>query len=359
MALFDDLRNNNWIDKYTNSLVLDLSLYYPAAKLFSSLKLTVQQEDIGHLSTSATVATHRLFQFETAYDYAMLLFYIIFLSLFVVNFIKEVITIKKEGRKFFSSTWNILASASIVGSAAVVCIFGIRYHFASAALNNLVEATGELGIDRYVDLSSAFWWDDAFKTVLSIVVFTTTLTLLRVVRFSKTMASFIALPGVMKNDLIGFSIISAIAFMAFSCSGMLVFGTHMKAYSDVLHTILELFQMLLGRFFFDEILASNQYVGPIYFTSFMILIFIILVNFLVTIICDAIASGAYIDHDQELADYIWTSFQELFGIHVPPPAAEVTDEMVESKLNANLQMIEESLDEILDVTRCLEACRKI
>ncbi|KAI8507140.1 hypothetical protein Bbelb_155790 [Branchiostoma belcheri] len=226
-----------------------------------------------------------------------------------------------------SACWQFNGtSVSILGSAAAIFIFGMRYHSASAALAELVEATGELGIDRFVDFSSTFWWDEAFKTVQALVVFITTLTLLRVVRFSKTIASFIALPGVMKNDLIGFSIVSAIAFMAFSCSGTLVFGTHMKAYSNMLQTTFALFQMLLGSFSVEEILGSNKYVGPIFFTFFMILIFILLVNFLVTIICDAIASGAYIadEHDQELSDYIWRSFQESFGFYVPPATDEIT-----------------------------------
>ncbi|XP_066265369.1 polycystin-2-like protein 2 [Branchiostoma lanceolatum] len=355
ITTFSDLQDNEWIDKYTDYLILELSLYYPAQKLFSSLKLTVKQEDVGHLSTSATVASHRLFQYENDSDYVMLVSYIIFMSLFVVHLIKEVITIRKEGRKFFSSMWNILALTSMIGSAAAICIFGIRYHSASEALAKLVEAKGKLEIDRFVDLSSTFWWDEAFKTVLAIVVFITTLTLLRVVRFSKTIASFIALPGAMKSDLIGFSVISAIAFMAFSCSGMLVFGTHMKAYTNVLDTNFALFEMLLGRFFAEEILESNRYIGPIFFTFFMVFIFILLVNFLVTIICDAIATGAYIahDHDQELADYIWKSFQGMFGIHIPPPEDVTTGEVKETELNATLQMIEDSLDETLDVTSSL------
>ncbi|XP_078686948.1 polycystin-1-like protein 2 [Branchiostoma floridae x Branchiostoma belcheri] len=222
-------------------------------------------------------------------------------------------------------------------------------------LTQVREKPGELGIDHFVDFSSTFWWDKAFKTVLAIVVFITTLTLLRVVRFSKIIASFIALPGVMKNDLIGFSIISALAFMAFSTSGMLVFGTHMNAYTDVLHANFALFEMLLGRFFAEEILESNRYVGPIFFTFFMILIFILLVNFLVTIICDAIASGAYIadEHDQELADYLWKSFQGVFGIYVPPVEDMTTGKHKEIELNATLQLIEDSLHETLDVIRSL------
>eukprot|EP00058_Branchiostoma_floridae_P004382 XP_002589870.1 hypothetical protein BRAFLDRAFT_100690 [Branchiostoma floridae] len=138
-------------------------------------------------------------------------------------------------------------------------------------------------------------------------------------------------------------------------AGMLVFGTHMKAYTNVLHTNFALFEMLLGRFFAEEILESNRYIGPIFFTLFMILIFILLVNFLVTIICDAIATGVYVadEHDQELADYIWRSFQGIFGIHVPPPKYEITDEMKETELNTTFEMIEEALNETLDVTSSL------
>ncbi|XP_078663077.1 uncharacterized protein LOC144906567 [Branchiostoma floridae x Branchiostoma belcheri] len=129
----------------------------------------------------------------------------------------------------------------------------------------------------------------------------------------------------------------------------------MKAYSNMLQTTFALFQMLLGSFSVEEILGSNKYVGPIFFTFFMILIFILLVNFLVTIICDAIASGVYVahDHDQELSDYIWRSFQELFGFYVPPGTDEITDDAKEAKLNSKLDMVEDSLDEVLDITRCL------
>ncbi|XP_019620839.1 PREDICTED: uncharacterized protein LOC109467334 [Branchiostoma belcheri] len=349
------LQHNHWIDKYTKRLDLELSFYYPSRKLFSTLKLTVIWESIGHFSTSAVVGTHRLFQYENVSDYGVMTAHILFIMLFLVHLINDAIAVKKEGMKYFGSIWNLMASLSILGSAAAICIFGIRYHFASATLDRIVEATGELGIDKFVDFESTFWWDDAFKYVLAAVVFVDTLALLRMVKFNKTIAHFLALPGAMKNDLIGFSVVSAIAFMAFSSSGMIVFGTHMKAFSNALHTNFALFEMLLGRFVAQKILEANRYVGPVYFTFFMICIFILLVNFLVTIICDAIASGDSIDddYDQDLVDYIWTSFKEMLGIHSPPTTDTKTDEDKLSELNANLRKIEASLDDTLDVTKCL------
>ncbi|XP_019620833.1 PREDICTED: uncharacterized protein LOC109467329 [Branchiostoma belcheri] len=350
------LQHNHWIDKYTKRLDLELSFYYPSRKLFSTLKLTVIWESIGHFSTSTAVGIHRLFQYENVSDYGVMTAHILFIMLFLVRLINDGIAIKNEGIKYFGSIWNLMASLSLLGSAAAICIFGIRHHFASATLDRIVEATGELGIEKFVDFESTFWWDDAFKYVLAAVVFVDTLALLRMVKFNKTIAHFLALPGAMKNDLIGFSVVSAIAFMAFSSSGMIVFGTHLKAFSNAIHTNFALFEMLLGRFVAQEILEANRYVGPVYFTFFMICIFIILVNFLVTIICDAIASGDSIDddYDQDLVDYIWTSFKEMLGIHSPPTTdITKTDEDKLSELNANLRKIEDSLDDTLDVTKCL------
>ncbi|KAI8507112.1 hypothetical protein Bbelb_155510 [Branchiostoma belcheri] len=267
----------------------------------------------------------------------------------------KALAVKKYGMTFFGSIWNLMASLSILVSAIAICTFGIRYQFASEALDKIVEATGELGIDTFVDLGPSFWWDDAFKYVLASVVFVNTLALLRMVKFNKTIAHFLALPGAMKNDLMGFSLVSAIAFMAFSSSGMVVFGTHKKAFTNFIHTNFALFEMTLGSFDTEEILEANRYVGPVYFTFFMICIFIILVNFLVTIICDAIASRASIDddYDQDLVDYIWTSFKEILGIHSAPINDETAGEVKLAELKANLRTIEDSLGDILDVTECL------
>ncbi|CAH1250136.1 PKD1L3 [Branchiostoma lanceolatum] len=224
-------------------------------------------------------------------------------------------------------------------------------------LSQVRVSPGQVEIYHFVDLTSALWWDDAFKTVLGLTVFTSTLALLRVLRFSKTISSLLALPGVMKNDLLGFTVYATVFLMAFSCSGSVVFGTHMKAYSDMYHTVLALFDMTLGRFFAEKILESNRYVGPVYFTVFMISIFIVLINFLMTIICDAIAVGAYRehDHDQELVDYLWKSLKAKFGVYSAPEETATNGEVKLIKLKANLQMIQEALDETLDVAASIRS----
>ncbi|KAI8507070.1 hypothetical protein Bbelb_155090 [Branchiostoma belcheri] len=193
-----------------------------------------------------------------------------------------------------------------------------RYVVASKTLAVVAKSNGDLGFERFVDLQTTAWWDACFKHILGLVVFINTISLLRVVRFSQTIGKLLALPGIMKEELLSFLVVAAIAFIAFISSAHLIFGSHMESYADLYHTTFALFEMMLGRFFAKDMLDSNPLTGPIFFPSFMICIFILLMNFLTTIICDAISTDVDVSHDQELGEYIWRNFRAMLGFHSTP-----------------------------------------
>eukprot|EP00058_Branchiostoma_floridae_P019276 XP_002604766.1 hypothetical protein BRAFLDRAFT_70615 [Branchiostoma floridae] len=208
---------------------------------------------------------------------------------------------------------------------------------------------GELGFERFIDLQTAAYWDACFKHMLGLVVFINTISLLRVVRFSKPIGKLLALPGIMKKELLAFVVSAVVAFMAFISSGFLIFGSEMESYTDLYQTTFALFEMMLGRFFAQEMLDSNPITGPIFFSTFMICIFILLVNFLMTIICDAISADVDVDHDRELADHMWRSFWTMMGFHSTPKKEDKPDDLKIEELKANICIIREVLDEGLDI----------
>ncbi|XP_019616811.1 PREDICTED: uncharacterized protein LOC109464300 [Branchiostoma belcheri] len=208
---------------------------------------------------------------------------------------------------------------------------------------------GDLGFERFVDLQTAAWWDACFKHILGLVVFINTISLLRVVRFSQTIGKLLALPGIMKEELLSFLVVAAIAFIAFISSAHLIFGSHMESYADLYHTTFALFEMMLGRFFAKDMLDSNPVTGPIFFSSFMICIFILLINFLTTIICDAISTDVDVSHDQELGEYIWRRFLAMLGFHSTPDKENKQGELMMKGFEANIVIIQEKLDEGLDI----------
>ncbi|XP_019627159.1 PREDICTED: uncharacterized protein LOC109472030 [Branchiostoma belcheri] len=226
-----------------------------------------------------------------------------------------------------------------------------------SVVNMIINRSG-LGFERFVDLQTAAWWDACFKHILGLVVFINTISLLRVVRFSQTIGKLLALPGIMKEELLSFLVVAAIAFIAFISSAHLIFGSHMESYADLYHTTFALFEMMLGRFFAQDMLDSNPLTGPIFFSSFMICIFILLMNFLMTIVCDAISADVDVSHDQELGEYIWRSFRAMLGFHSTPDKENKPGELNLKGLEANIVIIQEKLDEGLDICNSILPSRK-
>ncbi|XP_078663957.1 polycystin-1-like protein 2 [Branchiostoma floridae x Branchiostoma belcheri] len=358
VSFFGVLKDNQFFDKYTKSVTIAINFYNPSLKLFSVVNMIINRSGVGHLVPTATITSFRLFQYESDADYVDLFMHILFTLLFFVIFCNELKAIVKNRWKYFMSKWNALGCVSLIGTATTISVFIKRYVVASETLAVVAKSNGELGFERFVDLQTAAWWDACFKHILGLVVFINTISLLRVVRFSQTIGKLLALPGIMKEELLSFLVVAAIAFIAFISSAHLIFGSHMESYADLYHTTFALFEMMLGRFFAQDMLDSNPLTGPIFFSSFMICIFILLMNFLMTIVCDAISADVDVSHDQELGEYIWRSFRAMLGFHSTPDKENKPGELNLKGLEANIVIIQEKLDEGLDICNSILPSRK-
>ncbi|XP_078664140.1 polycystin-1-like protein 2 [Branchiostoma floridae x Branchiostoma belcheri] len=342
----------------TKSLTITVNLYNPSLKLFSVVNMVLNRSKVGHLVPTATSTSFRLFQYESDADYVDLFMHILFTLLFFAIFCNELKVMIKMGWKYFTSKWNALGCVSLIGTATTISVFIKRYVVASETLAVVAKSNGDLGFERFVDLQTTAWWDACFKHILGLVVFINTISLLRVVRFSQTIGKLLALPGIMKEELLSFLVVAAIAFIAFISSAHLIFGSHMESYADLYHTTFALFEMMLGRFFAKDMLDSNPLTGPIFFSSFMICIFILLMNFLTTIICDAISTHVDVSHDQELGEYIWRRFRAMLGFHSTPDMENKQGELMMKGFEANIVIIQEKLDEGLDICNSILPSRK-
>ncbi|XP_078576828.1 polycystin-2-like protein 2 [Branchiostoma floridae x Branchiostoma japonicum] len=349
VSVINALKDSEYLDKYTKSFTIDINFYNPSLKLFSAVHMVLDHSGIGSLMPKATSTLFRLFQYESVNDYSSLFLHIVFTLLFLVILFREVKSVVNKGWVYFTSPWNAVGWFSLISTATTISVFIKRYAVAADTLAVVARSNGDLGFQVFVDLTTAAWWDACFKHVLGISVFINTISLLRIVRFSQTIGKLLALPGIMKEELLSFLVVTVVTFMAFISSGYLVFGSDIETYSDLYQTTYALFEMMLGRFFANEMLDSNPITGPIFFSTFMICIFILLMNFLMTIICDAISADVDVTHDHELADHVWRSFKAMLGFHSPPNNQDKTGASKMEELQANLRLLQEGLDESLDI----------
>ncbi|KAI8521300.1 hypothetical protein Bbelb_010540 [Branchiostoma belcheri] len=353
------MEGSGFVDKHTESLAIDINFYNPSLKLFSGVNIVLKRFAIGNLMPTATVTSFKMFQYESDADYVYLFIHVVFTLLFLGMLVKEAKVMRNTGWKYFSSPWNALSCFSHVGTATIIVVFVVRYAVAADTLSMVARSNGELGFEYFVDMTPAAWWDACFKHILGLVVFINTVALLRAVRFTQTIGKLLALPGIMKEELVSFLVVGAIAFVAFLSSGHLIFGSNMQSYSDMYRTTLALFEMVLGVFVAQDLVDSNPLLGPIYFSAFMIFIFTLMVNVLMTIICEAISADVDTTHDQELAEHMWSSFQAILGAHSVQKKEDKQGVLKKEELQANLRTIREQLDESLNICDSILPCSRV
>ena len=70
--------------------------------------------------------------------------------------------------------------------------------------------------------------------------------------------------------------------IGFGIVGMLIFGPDIENYSTMTATLFTLFQMLLGDFDYPAMSESAPLVAPIYFATYIIAVFFILMNMMIS-----------------------------------------------------------------------------
>ncbi|XP_066300908.1 polycystin-1-like protein 2 [Branchiostoma lanceolatum] len=320
-AVIEFLKQNNWILVVSDTLIIRINFYHPDVKLFSTVVFRLQYIPGGAAHLRPSIQTFRLYQYQTADDFVQMLFHILFVLFFIYNVLTEIWNIQKSGRLYFASFWTILILCNIGLSTAVIVTFGLRYITAAAVLGDLQQTKGLLGINGFVDISTVSQWDAAFKEVLSFSIFISTCSILRVLNFSRGVATVYALPRLIYGEAFGFAVYMLVVIVAYGLSGILIFGKNMESFSGFKKTSYVLFEMSLGRpfvgVFADDMKAVDRVMGPLYYSTFVMLFVFYLMNLGVGMLCNWMSycqTSDDIGVDTAMGDYFWDSFRSFLGM---------------------------------------------
>ncbi|XP_066271861.1 polycystin-1-like protein 2 [Branchiostoma lanceolatum] len=356
-AVIEFLKQTNWILMVSDTLILRINFYHPDVKLFSTVVLRLQYIPGGAAYLQPSIQTFRLFQYQTTDDFVQMLFHILFVLFFIYSVLNEIWNIRNSGRLYFRSFWNILILCNFGLSAAVIVTFGFRYFQAAAALGDLQEAKGLFGINDFVDISTASQWDATFKEVLSFSIFISTCSILRVLNFSRGVATVYALPRLIYGEAFGFAVNMLVVIVAYGFSGILIFGKNMESFSGFKKTSYVLFEMSLGRpfvgVFADDMKAVDRVMGPLYYSTFVMFFVFYLMNLGVGMLCNWMSycqTSDDIGVDTAMGDYFWNSFRSLLGMRHKSQEFDDEAQLPDHFMDATLQRTETVLQEVDRVT---------
>uniref|UniRef100_A0A8C1Z1T5 Polycystin-2 n=1 Tax=Cyprinus carpio TaxID=7962 RepID=A0A8C1Z1T5_CYPCA len=276
-----ELKNNLWLDRGTRAVFLDFSVYNGNVNLFCIVRLLVEFPATGGAVTSWQFQTVRLIRYVSSWDYFVGMCEVAFCLFVLYYLVEEVLEIRLHRLRYFKSLWNCLDVLIVALSVPAIIMNICRTSAVSHRLHFLLE-----NHSTYPNFEPLARLQVHFNNLAAVIVFLSWVKLFKFINFNKTMNQLSTTMSRCAKDLMGFAIMFFIVFLAYAQLAYLVFGTQVNDFSTFQACIFTQFRIILGDFDFSEIEEADSVLGPIYFTTFVFFIFMILLNMFLAIIND-------------------------------------------------------------------------
>ncbi|OQR87314.1 ryanodine-inositol 1,4,5-triphosphate receptor Ca2 channel (RIR-CaC) family protein [Achlya hypogyna] len=271
-------------------------VYNHNADVFSRLQILFEMSHTDYIEKSARLESFRIIgyasieAFFTTENIMM-----IFLALVTLSFTyRELSDLRERGlSKYLKSMWNVLDLVQLGFLYAMVfswCNYIKDCHEILPLLEAMVNkarcddvaSAGGCFVDIMTvgnHLAAVFNISAALALISVAIVFkylrlNTRLNMLwRTLRFAA-------------SDLVAFVFIFVFIFFGYAVMGFLLFGNHVRDYRSLSSSLAACFQMLLGAFDYASFLNSNPAMAGVFFFTYMVSIFLVLVNMFVAIISE-------------------------------------------------------------------------
>jgi len=275
--LLQHLKDNLYVDQATRVVSIDFTLLNPSSNVITSVRLIWESTTQGLMRHKSHIMAMPINMYRTFRHYVRAgveIAFVFGLLWFSIMEIREMIHHKPA--LYFSSLWNRLEIINIV-----LFWFGLGCHF-------WFVSEWSFGVNwissEYLDIFDLGY---SFQLNARIAAGNTLLSFLKVFKYLQVSDRFNLLwitLGKAMHDLVSFLIIFSLFMIGFGVVGMLIFGPDIENYSTMTATLFTLFQMLLGDFDYEALRTSAPLVAPIYFGTYIISVFFILMNMMISII---------------------------------------------------------------------------
>ncbi|KAM9804248.1 polycystin-2-like protein 1 [Neosynchiropus ocellatus] len=280
-AMLAALVDNLWLDRGTRAVFIDFSTYNANINMFCVIRLVVEFPATGGAISSYQIRTVKLIRYITHWDYFILACEVIFCIFILYYIVEEILELRIHKCSYFSSIWNILDIVIIL--LAIVAI--IFYIFRAVKVDNLLGKLLEQP-EIYADFEFLAFWQTQYNNMNAVNLFFAWIKVFKYISFNKTMTQLSSTLGRCAKDILGFAVMFFIVFFAYAQLGYLIFGPEVETFSTFVKCIFTQFRIILGDFDYDAIDRANRVLGPIYFVSYVFVVFFILLNMFLAIIND-------------------------------------------------------------------------
>ncbi|XP_037884726.1 polycystin-2 [Glossina fuscipes] len=335
--IFDNLKDIKWIDRGTRIVILEFVLLNSNAYMLDNVKILAELPPVGGIVPSHQLQPLKfsLWMEKDAFLYIAAIIYYLMAGFYTFEEITEIRAIGPSA--YCKSLWNVFDVLVLL-----LAYFSFFYNLVQPMLLNRSIDAAQKDDTRFHSIDNLCYWNTIYIDAMGISVFLIWIKIFKFIGFNKTMLQFSTTLGRCSKDLFGFAVMFFIVFLAYAQLGLLLFGASHPDFRDFGTSVITLMRMFLGDFEYQLIEEANYFLGPIYFITYVLLVFFILLNMFLAIVNDTYAAVKLeiTEGHTNLGDYVihlWGNFRSTLKKCFQRRRKEVVDADGEGKTAIDLE----------------------
>ncbi|CAF1253004.1 unnamed protein product [Adineta steineri] len=338
------LHQLQWIDANTRAVIIQLNLYNPNVALFTSVTFLLEFLSASGVYPSARFEPLNFYVFTSLTQLICTIIYICFIIYFLIIEIK---LLSKLQLKYFYEFWSIIQLGIISCSITSIIIYIWRFKEYNRLSSLFLETNGYV----YVNLQMIAYVDDVLTSLLGFCCFFGTIKFIKFIRFNKSLIIFVQTLKYVTKDIISFSFMFSIVFMAFLSLFYLLFTSSIASCSSLLSTAQMLFEITLMSFDATDFTGADPFLGPFCFSLFIIIVVFVCLSMFISILNDGFHHVEETPvEDQQILSYMLKKF--LNWTHLRKPNVEELYEIQDSRMRSQyvdpIENFPDKIDQLLD-----------
>lgn len=338
------LRESFVFDDKTTSVETQLITYNAEIRYFGSMVVNFFFNPAGSIEVSKDISAVRVELYENRYDVArgvfegLLTFAVIASAWFEFSDLRRAKKTHGNYMAYFESGWNYIDLISIGITFAAICYWWTYVNVITRGVNveprydvyQDLEAPARLfqlsdngagltrAFDELSDVSACARYLSLYVTLMSINIVFYVARILKFMNFQPRIGLVTRTLAIAASDLVHFFVLAIVVFIGYGIMGHLLFGSQIEAFSTMSDALQTNFEMLLGEVtvadqMMDLVGPSIEFAAVLYFWSYQIFVFMILLNFLIAIIVDAFSEvKATLSNEKSMYEEIGHIFKQKY-----------------------------------------------
>eukprot|EP00768_Dysnectes_brevis_P007073 gnl/Dysnectes_brevis/5835_a8652_492.p1 GENE.gnl/Dysnectes_brevis/5835_a8652_492~~gnl/Dysnectes_brevis/5835_a8652_492.p1 ORF type:complete len:596 (-),score=216.82 gnl/Dysnectes_brevis/5835_a8652_492:800-2587(-) len=283
LATVEELKQSLFVDPATRCLLIEFTLYNHAISKYAVVTASFEMTATGSILPFAQVAS---VSFSTAVDQELsnTVVYWLFVACVVFQIAFEAHQlITTASVVYLSDVWNWLDLINLVLFMVAICLraLGVILVEENGALTNMTQS------DSYIDYRTAAFFVTLERNINAVNLWLCWFKAFSYLSFFPALSQFIATLAKAGSDLFNYFIIVLIILVGYALSAYVAYGSVLYPFRSFSSAFYGMFQMFLGEADATELYKANRVFGPLMYVSFMVIGFMIMSEFAVSLLTDA------------------------------------------------------------------------